>query len=195
MMVPEKHLITLACEGNQWAAESLFRRYRDRIFSYLIRMIGNRELAEDAGQETFTRAFRSLSTYREQNSFKSWLFRIAHREGLRMLKKERRHGMTARSVADDGQMSDDIADPSPLPTEILMHREQVQRLESALQSLNDPEKQVVLLRMTEGLPFKEIARMTEAPLNTVLGRMHNGVKKLKQALSRQDDPLEVLRET
>jgi RNA polymerase sigma-70 factor (ECF subfamily) len=186
MMVPENRLITLACERNQWAAESLFRRYQDRIFGYLIRMIGDRELAEDAAQETFIRGFRSLKTYREQGSFKTWLFQIAHREGLRMMEKERRRGLVARSATDDDeQKTYAIADPSPLPTEILMHQEQVQHLESALNCLSDQEKQVVLLRLTEELPFKEIARITDAPLNTVLGRMHNGVKKLKQVLNQE----------
>ncbi len=189
MMVPDERLIQLAGDGNQSAAEQLFRRYHDRIFSYLIRMIGDRNLAEDAAQEAFIRGFRFLKTYQEQGSFKSWIFRIAHREGLRMLKREKRHGMTAANPDTDGQAEREVADPSPSPSEILMQQEQARRLERALEHLTDPEKQVVLLRLHEGLPFEDIARIMRCPLNTVLGRMHNAVKKLKKELSKAGEQL------
>lgn len=183
-MVPDERLITLARQGNQSAAENLFRRYYERIFSYLVRMIGDRDLAEDAAQEAFIRGFRSLKTYRNHGSFKSWIFRIAHREGLRMLKRERRHSMAAPLPKDD--VYQDIADSAPLPEDIVVHHEQLQRLETALERLNDAERQVVLLRMSEGLPFKEIAGITGTPLNTVLGRMRNAVKKLRRELNQEN---------
>lgn len=179
----------MARQGDQSATENLFRRYHDRIFSYLIRIIGERSLAEDATQEAFIRGFRALKHYQEQGSFKSWIFQIAHREGLRMLKKERQgqHGILALHGENGEFHKDEIADSSPLPTELLMHQEQLQRLEKALDQLNDREKQVVLLRMHEGRPFKEISQMTGTPLNTVLGRMHNGVRKLKKELNRREE--------
>lgn len=185
MMVPDEQLVKMAREGDQTATEQLFRRYHDRVFSYLFRMIGDRGLAEDAAQETFFKGFRSLRKYREKGQFKSWIFTIAHREGLRMLKKEKRHGMTASSPNDEERHEREIADPSPRPEDILMHQEQVRGLEQALDHLTDPEKQVVLLRLYEGLAFKDIARIMRCPLNTVLGRMHNAVKKLKKELSKE----------
>ncbi len=186
MMIPDERLIHMAHEGNQSAAEQLFRRYHDRIFSYLIRMIGDRGLAEDAAQETFFRGFRSLKKYREQGLFKSWVFQIAHREGLRVLKREKRHSMIAASSEAEEHTEREIPDPSPLPTEVLMHQEKTRCIERALEHLTGAEKQVVLLRLYEGLAFKDIARITKCPLNTVLGRMRNGVKKLKKALGGED---------
>jgi RNA polymerase sigma-70 factor (ECF subfamily) len=187
MMVPDEQLVKMACEGNQMAAAQLFRRYHDRVFSYLFRMIGDRGLAEDAAQETFFKGFRALRKYREKGQFKSWIFTIAHREGLRMLKKEKRYGMIASSPNVEEYHERELADPSPRPEDILVHQEQVRGLERALAHLTDPEKQVVLLRLYEGLPFKDIAHIMKCPLNTVLGRMHNAAKKLKKELSKEGD--------
>lgn len=182
MMIPDERLIEMARDGNQTAAEQLFRRYQYRVFSYLLRMIGNRELAEDAAQETFIRGFRSFERYREKGLFKSWMFTIAHREGLRVLKKEKRELL---SSDDEEKRIPELADPSPLAADILMHQENARRVEQALEHLTGEEKQVVLLRLYEGLPFKDIARIMRCPLNTALGRMHNAVKKLKQELSKE----------
>ncbi len=68
-------------------------------------------------------------------SFKSWIFRIAHREGLRMLKRERRHGSVASS--QEHEACQEIADSAPLAEDIVVHHEQFQRLETALKHLND----------------------------------------------------------
>ena len=185
MMVSDEVLTKRAREGNQAAAEQLFRRYQDRVFSYLFRMIGDRGLAEDAAQETFIKGFRVFRKYREKGLFKSWIFTIAHREGLRILKKEKRHFMTTSSPDDEERKVPEFADPSPLPADILIHRENARKVERALGRLTECEKQVVLLRIYEGLPFKDIARMMRCPLNTALGRMHNALKKLKQELGKE----------
>lgn len=141
----------MAREGNQGAAERLFRRYHDRVFSYLCRMIGNRGFAEDAVQGTFIKGFRSLRTYREKGLFKSWILKIAHREGLRILRKEKRHLMTAQVPDDEDHKEREITDPSPLPADILLHKERARCLEHALETLTEGEKQVVLLRFYDGL--------------------------------------------
>lgn len=185
MEAPETVLIKKARDGNQLAAERLFRKYQDRVFSYLFRLIGNRELAEEAAQETFMKGFRSLKRYREKGMFKSWLFKIAHREGLRVLKKERQHRILRNSPNGPEKDETELIDPAPLPAERLMEQEQARRVEHALDALTEAEKQVVLLRLYEGLPFKEIADIMACPLNTALGRMHNAVKKLRQELEEE----------
>lgn len=103
-----------------------------------------------------------------------------------MLKKEKRHRLTVPSSEDEKLTEREVADPAPLPMDVLMHQEKARCVERVLDQLTDAEKQVVLLRLYEGLPFKDIARITRSPLNTVLGRMHNAIKKLKKELGRED---------
>ena len=191
MMISDDLLVSLARRGSQTAAERLFRRYHDRVFSYLFRMTGDRELAEDAAQEAFFKGFCSLKTYREKGQFKSWIFTIAHREGLRMLRKETRHGKTLDSPNERDFATCNVADPSPLATELVIRQENAQRLEQALDVLTEHEKQVVLLRLYEGFSFKQISVMMDCPLNTTLGRMHNAVKKLKKEFVNEEADYEV----
>jgi RNA polymerase sigma-70 factor (ECF subfamily) len=93
--------------------------------------------------------------------------------------------MTAGTPNDENKKDHKFADPSPLPAEVLITKEEARRVERALETLTEYEKQVVLLRLYEGLPFKDIADMMKCPLNTTLGRMHNALKKLRKELGKE----------
>jgi RNA polymerase sigma-70 factor (ECF subfamily) len=177
-MVCDSELIRDAQNGDTEALEQLLRRYQGRIFSYLVRMLGNRRDAEDATQETFVNAIRALKDYREQGQFKSWLFQIAYREGLKVVKKRKSRRETAQdSVAE-------IISDALSPREQIINKERRQLLETAIQELSDAERQVVLLRLYEDMPFKEIAKIIDRPLNTALNRMHSATAKLRKKLLR-----------
>lgn len=181
-MQADKHLIRQAQGGDTKAAETLFRRYQDNIFGFLLRMTGNRDVAADATQETFVRSFRGLSRYKEQDVFKSWLFRIARNEGLRGLKKR-----TKMDTSGGGEaMTELMADASPGPGEIYEQRQMSAVLERALTALTDEERQVVHLRLKEDIPFREISEIMECPLNTAISRMHTAKKKLTRLMVKED---------
>ncbi len=97
LILLDENLIERAKQGNSIAAEQLFRRYQNRVFNYLYRMLRNKTLAEDAAQETFIKGLRGLKNYKEKGSFKSWLFKIAYREGLRVLKKEKKYMLAEKT--------------------------------------------------------------------------------------------------
>ena len=181
-MLEDAELVELAKAGDQEALQALFRRYQNRIFSYLFRMLGRKEEAEDAAQETFINAFRTVKRYKEEGRFHSWLFTIAHREGLRMLRKRKRAPLSVSQFED--QRCLDLPDPAPLPSQRVMEKQELEHLEYALRKLSDSEREVVILRLVDDVPFKEVAEITGAPLNTVLGRMHNATKKLRKILER-----------
>ena len=197
-MISEEVLIQRAQQGNLTAAEQLFSLYQDRVFSYLWRMTRNRALAEDASQETFIKGIKGLKRYREQGSFKAWLFKIAYREGLRALKKEQRHfwhrfipGRNTKGDADGNKTLEDSlpgcepASSFPGSDEAVIVKEEQQMLENALSGLPENERQVVMLRIYEGLSFKEITTIMNCPVNTALGRMHNAVKRLKKTMHKE----------
>ena len=181
-MQADKHLIQRARGGDNRAAETLFRRYQDNIFGFLLRMTGDRDVAADATQETFVRGFKGLSRYKEQDVFKSWLFRIARNEGLRGLQKRSR--MPASGGGD--AMPEMMQDARPGPGEIYEQRQMTAVLDRALSSLSEEERQVVHLRLKEDVPFREIAEIMECPLNTAIGRMHSAKKKLTRLMVRED---------
>lgn len=186
-MTTDETLALRAKAGNETAAELLFRRYQARIYSYLLRMLRDRLLAEDATQETFIRGLAGIKKYNDSGSFKSWIFKIAYREGLRVIEREKKHRWKADGNRLDGDDPPEPVDPSPLSGELLFNHERIQLLEKGLRKLTEEERQVVMLRFKQGLKFKEITDIMECSLNTTLGRMHNAVKKLKSFLAEEGE--------
>ena len=179
-MESDSALIAQIKTGNRPAAEQLFERYERALFNYLLRVIGDRELAEDATQESFISAYRGINGYREEGRFRSWLFRIAHREAMGVL---RRRGPNV--VEFDQNQAAMLQDPGPSVPELVGHDQSMLQLERALVHLTRNEREVVLLRVSQDLPFKDIARVTGVPLNTALGRMHSATKKLRRWFDSQ----------
>lgn len=180
-MRTDEALVHEARNGDRGAAETLFRRYQDKIYGYLLRMTRNRDLAADATQETFIRGFKGLAKYEEKNRFKSWLYRIAHNEGNRIL--ARQSGQPDTGV--DETIIGTIPDTSPQPGESYAQAQLTMSLQQALRLLPAEMQTVVHLRVREDLSFREIAEITGVPLNTTLGRMHNAKKKLKELMAQE----------
>ncbi len=168
-------------EGRESALEDLLRRYEPRIFSFLFRMLKNSHDAEDAAQEAFIRTATKLDRYDStKGTFKSWVFQIAYREGLRMAKKRQRLPVGEGAWEAMDKPPPEAVDPTPLPDQSLLDRETAVLVAQAVESLPDVEKQVVLLRTYSGLKFREIAGVMQTPLNTTLGRMHNASQRLRE---------------
>lgn len=179
-MQSDAELVSRWRDGDRTSLEALLRRYENDIYGYLVRLLGNRHDAEDASQNAFVAAVRSLPRYHERGTFKSWLFRIAHREGMRCIRRRRRrresvglHGSEALAA-----MPVDTAAPDGNA----MSREDAVRVRAALERLPDKEREVVVLRTYTGLTFKEIANITGCPINTALARMRRGTQRLRERL-------------
>jgi RNA polymerase sigma-70 factor (ECF subfamily) len=175
--------------GDAAAMETLYLRYRQGVYSWLLRMTGNAAEAEDIYQDVWLKVIRSASDYRSGN-FKAWLWQIVRNKTTdRMRKKSPSLVLDAPVCADDegehtvvDQLTDDAA------VDALMQIEEMERRRmacDAIDMLPTAQKEVVLLRINGELSFKEIADMLAAPIGTVLARMHNAVKNLKAALAKK----------
>ncbi len=161
------------------AVETLFGRYQDPIYGFLVSMLRESHDAEDVLQETFFKALRGLKNYREQQQFKAWIYRIARNEALTLIRKRSR--MTPQEDPYQAAQMTEV-DPSVQPREQVEKAEALESLEAALAELPAVEREVVLLRIKADIPFKEIAALMDCSVNTVLGRMHNAKKRLRRFL-------------
>ena len=172
--------------GDAAAMETLYLRYRQGVYSWLLRMTGNAAEAEDIYQDVWLKVIRSASDYRPGN-FKAWLWQIVRNKTTDRMRKKSPSLVLDAPVCVDGeggqtvveQLSDDEA------ANALMQIEECERKSvvcDAIDALPMAQKEVVLLRINGELSFKEIANMLAAPIGTVLARMHNAVKNLKKAL-------------
>ncbi|MBN2090583.1 sigma-70 family RNA polymerase sigma factor [candidate division KSB1 bacterium] len=187
---PESDSVLIArfVSGNTKAFETLMNPYRQRLYSYLCRMVGDAETARDLFQDVMVNVLKALPKYQEQQKFSSWLFSIAHNLATNYLQKQRR---LSSMMTDDSDFDTSFellnlqADDALSPEEILKNKELGMILRKAIEMLPVDQKQVLLLREYSELSFKEIAQMMDCPLNTVLGRMRYALLNLRKIVHQE----------
>jgi len=176
----EYQLISRSKQGDASAFGALIKDYRKQLFTYLLKICNNRTTAEDLFQDTLIRVWSGLPNYNEQNKFSSWLFSIAHNTAMDSFRRKK---VRSRVIHTDElpEFTDGMN-----PQKEVELKETKDMLLDAVNTLSDKQKQVFLLRQHGELSFKEIAELTEQPLNTVLSQMHYSVKKIRKILREQN---------
>jgi RNA polymerase sigma-70 factor, ECF subfamily len=186
--VYEDMVLVHACkDGDVAAFEQLVNRYDARLFSIVQHIIHNREDAEDAVQETFLKAFRKLTQFRENSQFSTWLIRITVNESLMQLRKRR--SIREVSMDEDFQSEEHIspfefADWSPNPEELYRGSELRDILRSALQELQPSIRVVFVLRDVEGLSIEQAAEVLELTQAAIKARLWRARLQLRKRLSK-----------
>jgi len=174
--------------GESTAFDCIVDRYRKPLFTYLIRLVGDRHSAEDIFQDTFLKVIKGLKAYHEQNKFNNWLFGIAHHLAIDFLRKAQRKQKFFSQGDIDSEKEiklENISDLNLLPDEQTEQQELRKALNEAIQQLPIEQRQVFLLREHSDLTFKEIAEMLEKPLNTVLAQMRYALLNLRKILKKE----------
>ena len=176
----EAQIVERVLSGDVNAFETLVLEYEKSVYGITQRMTGNAEDAADMTQETFIKAYNSLSNFRGDSKFSVWLYRIATNVCLDFLRSKNRKPTVSLSVEDDeGEESQmDIADESQSPETLLergLTRDAVRR---GLKALNEEYRQILLLREIQGLSYEEIAQALNLEVGTVKSRIFRARKKL-----------------
>lgn len=158
---------------------TIYEKYKKRLFGFLIKMTGEKGLAEDLMQETFFAALRNANQFDRNRSLLSWFFGIAHKKAIdhfRHAKVESEHQKEAeKSVGSKLDAPDDAT--------INKHLRQI--VNEAVQTLDPLQKEVFLLREMGGVAFKDIASIMDCPINTALGRMRLALKNIRKELEKR----------
>ena len=176
----EAMIVRKVLQGDVNAFEKLVTEYEKAVYAITQRMTGNAEDAADMTQETFIKAYNSLSSFRGDSKFSVWLYRIANNVCLDFLRsKNRRPTVSLSTEDDDGEETQlDIADESQSPELLLessLTRDAVRR---GLDSLPPDYKQILLLREIQGLSYEEIAAALGIESGTVKSRIFRARKRL-----------------
>ena len=174
----EQTWITRAQHGDRQAFGELVRWHREGVVNVVYRMSGDANLAEDAAQEAFLRAWQNLGRYNPRFAFRSWVYRIALNAAIDALRRER----PAADLAAEPRASGD-----PGPEAWLEHKQQAEQVRQAVLGLSPASRAVLVLREYEGLSYAEIADALEIPLGTVMSRLNYARGQLRRALSRQPE--------
>ena len=174
-------------EGSMPAFHRLYSRYERQLFFYINSMVRQRETAEDLFQEVWSLVIKKLPKFAFKGSFKNWLYTIAHHKVIDHTRRiaGKINVSLDEKIGDEEKMTyiDLLSDPAPDIVDQLSTREMINKVQKAAEKLPEKQKEVFLLRCDADLKFKEIAEMTGESLNTILGRMHYAVKKIRNELS------------
>ena len=168
--------------GDADALGVLVARYRRPLFAYILNMTGGRVDADEIFQEVWMRVLKHIGRYRSR-TFYGWLVRIAHNLVIDAARRRRPEvSLDAVDEGSDASLEARLAGPSRHPGVALANSELAARIVQAVQALPVEQREVFLLRTRAELPFKEIAVIQGASINTVLARMHYAVRKLRGEL-------------
>lgn len=166
-------------EGDVGAFEALYKRHKDPLYRYLLRLSGHAQTAEDVFQESWGKIIRARQTYRPTAKFTTFLYRVAHNCFIDHLRRNKRH---AESSPLDPELHPDPGEPPETTTERTLARE---RLELALADLPVEQRDVFLLHEEGGLTVDQIAAITDCNRETAKSRLRYAVRKLRAAI---DEP-------
>jgi RNA polymerase sigma-70 factor (ECF subfamily) len=170
----ELELITQAQQGDRRAFGELVRCHREGVVNVVYRMCGDTNLAEDAAQEAFIRAWQHLPGYRPRSPFRNWVYRIATNVALDSLRRE-------RETVDIDALSLATSDEGPEAT--VEGKERGERVRQAVLALPSASRAVLVLREYEGLSYQEIADTLDIPMGTVMSRLNYARNRLRQSLA------------
>ena len=160
-----------AAQADRAAFGALYRRYVERVYGYAFYLLGDHHDAEDVTERTFLSALGHLDGFRDTGaSFRAWLFRIAHNHVANALRSRSR-----RATVPIEQAAEPV-DPGD-PAQRLASAEEARRLRTALSTLSEERRQVVVLRFVDGLSAREIGE--------VLGRSEGAVRVLQHRALRE----------
>jgi RNA polymerase sigma-70 factor (ECF subfamily) len=167
-------LIADAQHGNKHAFGELVRRHQKGVVNVVYQMCGDTDLAEDAAQEAFIRAWQHLPDYRPRSPFRNWLYRIAVNAAYDALRGE-------REAIDPETLA--LVSPEEGPSAVLERQERAEHVRRAVRALPPASRAVLVLREYEGLSYREIADTLDIPVGTVMSRLNYARRWLRQALS------------
>lgn len=193
-MLPDNRILAelmlRAASGEDAAFESLVRHFEGMVYSFALQSLRRREDAEDATQEVFLKLWRSLSTWRDEASVKTYIMRIARNTVIDMIRRRNSHPTDSLTVEDDDneERQLDIADTDTTsnPAADYARREQIEAVRRAIDELPPDHREIIILRDINGLSYAEIAEATGLDPGTVKSRLSRAREKLKEIIKTRN---------
>mgnify|MGYP001766155603 FL=1 len=183
----DNELVQRFISGDQNSLEILIHRHKSRVFSYILLIVRNQELAEDIFQETFIKVIKSLKKgkYTDNGKFISWVLRISHNLIIDHFRKEKLKG----TVSNDSMETDLFNSPKFADETVedqLVYSQILSEVKDLVKELPEDQQQVIYMRHYLDLSFKEIADLTDVSINTALGRMRYALINLRKLVEKKN---------
>ena len=183
----DQELVKRFLQGDQQSIEVLINRHKNKVYTYIVLIVKNQQLAEDIFQDTFIKVIRSLKQgkYKDNGKFVSWVIRIAHNLTIDHFRKEKQINTHSNEdyeadIFNSRKLSDGTIEDTLVENQI------IQDVRMLIEELPEDQKQVILLRHYGELSFKEIAEQTDVSINTALGRMRYALINLRKLIEQKN---------
>jgi RNA polymerase sigma-70 factor, ECF subfamily len=175
--VADSVLVVRAANGDIDAYEQLVRRYQLPIYRHCLNMLGDEGDAAEAAQDVFFTVWRSLSRFRGDSAFSTWLYRISTNRCLKALRQ--RPQSTVPLIEQQTSFG--------LPEKELEGKQTIELVARAIASLTPPQRAALLLREVEGLTYEQIARVLGLSVAAVKSRLNRARMEIGLAMEVHDD--------
>jgi RNA polymerase sigma-70 factor (ECF subfamily) len=179
-------------KGDQKAYAELMSRYRDSIYFMLLKMINNKDDAEDLTIEAFGKAFNRLKQYTPNYAFSTWLFKIASNNCIDWIRKQKKKtfSIDAPIGTDDGdEMTIELKGHGPDPADVAIRNQKNAVMREVVDKLKPRYKQLVELRYYQEYSYEEIAQELDLPLGTVKAQLFRAREFLMGLLDARKDSI------
>ncbi len=176
----DEKLILRFQEGDINAYNELVKRYKDRLFNFVLRYFNNAEQAEDVVQDTLIKLYTHASYYKNVAKFSTWIFTIAKNNALTELRKNKRK-KTDSLWTDDGQVIDINSKEESLDSKV-QNEIAIDQLNKFLDEIPENFRMAVVLRDFQELSYEEISKILEIPIGTIKSRINRGRIQLAEKM-------------
>ncbi|MDE6485596.1 MAG: sigma-70 family RNA polymerase sigma factor [Duncaniella sp.] len=188
----DRELVQAYANNDNNAFDTLLQRHQGKVFAYILRIVKNKDVADDIFQDTFVKAIMTIKQgrYTESGKFSAWLLRIAHNLIIDYFRQEKSEGVT--STDEEGVDLLNRRDLCEGTIEDWLVAEQLDvDLRQLVMALPDPQREVLIMRFYRNMSFKEIAEATGVSINTALGRMRYAIMNIRRIAKEKDIALAV----
>lgn len=184
----DESLVNLFANGNNQAFDILLNRHKSRVFTYILMVVRNRDLAEDVFQEAFMKAIVTIKQgrYVDNGKFYSWVTRIAHNLIIDLYRRERNENTVSNEEFGDVDLFNNAKLSDENVEDVMVRNQVFSDVRNMMSHLPENQRDVVRLRYYEDKSFKEIADLTGVSINTALGRMRYAVLNMRKMAVDKD---------
>lgn len=183
----DHQLVDRFVNGDQKSIDVLIDRHKSRVYTYILMLVKNHQLAEDIFQDTFIKVIKSLrrGRYQEQGIFLSWVIRIAHNLIIDHFRKEKHMRIYSNDATEVDLFNSKRFSDATIEDQ-LIHNQITSEVRKLIEELPPEQKEVIMLRHYGGLSFREIAEQTDVSINTALGRMRYALINLRKLIASKN---------